>query len=137
MDPTAVRVDGRREAGRVVSRGQLLLFEGRVEPLAQRTFYVYFRRGSGQPRARSPIVRQYAANPAMPGGQSQEAVHDVAAGRLSAVAQKLRQSDQESPISRSGDKLPEHWSGGAEGQRIAGVKMGFDGRGFSARAAWK
>jgi hypothetical protein len=124
VDPGDLRlVDGPRpiESYRV---GRMLLFEGRVEPRSRRTFYVYLRRGVGPSKSAEPIVRAYAANPALPGGQSQEAVRDVAADDyrrlLKSPANRIRNADF-----TSGDKRPEHWSGALDGLRIAGVKMGF------------
>jgi hypothetical protein len=124
VDPDDIRVAAGTKRIASYRVGRLLLFEGRVEPRSRRTFYVYFRRGSGQPKGMEPAVRQYAANPALPGGQSQEAVRDVAAGDyrrlLGSGGNRIKNADF-----ASGDKLPEHWLGGAEGLRIAGVKMGF------------
>jgi hypothetical protein len=132
VDPDDIRVvDGTQ---RVASYriGRLLLFEGQVAPRSQRTFYVYFRRGSGESKSIEPVVREYAANPALPGGQSKEAVRDVAAEDY----QRLLRSPSnriENADFAAGDKLPEHWAGGIEGLRIPGVKMGFAAPGLFGR----
>ena len=137
VDPGDIRVMDGTKRVKSYHMGRLLLFEGQVERRSQRTFYVYFRRGNGESKNTEPIVREYAANPALPGGQSKEAVRSVAAEDykrlLCSPSNRIKNADF-----ASGDKLPERWSGGIEGLRIAGVKMGFAEAGaFSASAAWK
>ncbi|MGO8751481.1 MAG: glycoside hydrolase domain-containing protein [Thermoguttaceae bacterium] len=123
VDAAAVRVmDGTK---RVASFrvGNLLLFDGRAEPLTQHTFYVYFRRGTGAASTAEPGVPEYAANPALPGGQSKESPQAI----LPADYQRLLNSPRnliKNPDFESGDPLPDHWFGGAKEQRPAGAKMG-------------
>jgi hypothetical protein len=123
VDSGDLRVMGGLKRVESYRLGRLLLFAGQVESRSRRTFYVYLRRGNSRPQSAEPIVRQYAANPALPGGQSQEAMRaaptDDYRRLLKSPDNRIKNADF-----TAGAKLPEHWSGGTEGSRIRGVKMG-------------
>jgi acetone carboxylase gamma subunit len=122
-DAASVRVmDGDRllEAQRL---GDLVLCRQRIEPRTRQTLYVYFRVGAPSVTTSGQIgARQYAANPALPGGETREAISGMARGEYMRLL--------ESPLNRvrnpsfeQGEALPEGWVGSAEGQQPAGTRM--------------
>lgn len=124
IDPEALQVmDGTQvlESHRL---GDLVLFRRPVEAQTRRTLHVYFR--AGAPRravAEQPGVRQYAANPALPGGETREAVKGIALGEYARLLDSPLNLVR-NPSFEQGDALPEGWPGGAEGERPAGTTMG-------------
>ena len=112
--------------------GRLLLFEGSVDAMTRRTFYVYFRRGPGAVATPEATKQSYAANPALPGAAAQETRQNAPVAEyqrlLASQANRVKNPDFE-----AGDPLPEHWSGGAKNQHPAAVEMGLDSRGLFGR----
>lgn len=106
MNAAATRVmDGARAVPHF-QVGDLLLFEGGAPAHTARTYYVYL---STQPGAKTAASLGYAA--------------------LLASPRNLAKN----PSFESGDDQPDAWPGGAEGQRPAGVTMGFDQPGLFGR----
>lgn len=134
IDSGAQRVmDGASEVA-CYRLGRMLLFEGKVEPNTRRTFHVYFRAGNARVAGETAPV-EYAANPALPGGGMEQAERGVSREdyqRLLASPANLLKN----PSFETGEKLPEHWSGGAKGQRpeFAGMELAGPGL-FGQRAA--
>jgi hypothetical protein len=122
-DMSVVRVmDGEKpvESFRV---GNLLLFESRAKPRTQHTYYVYFRQGSGTGKFAGPVVRDYAANTALPGGQSKHSTQATAPAEYRRLLQSPRNLIK-NPSFELGDSLPIDWPGGAKDQRPTGSEMG-------------
>ena len=110
IDPERVSV---MEGGQPVTFhriGQMLLFPGSVAPRTRKTFAVYFAPGTGGPAAPEAGARSYAANPALPGGETRESVSGVVraeyARLVASGANLVRNPDFE-----SGDALPAEWRG--------------------------
>jgi hypothetical protein len=121
IDPERLSV---REGGQPVPFhriGQTLLFPGGVAPRTRKTFAVYFAPGTGRNAAQESAVRNYAANPALPGGETRESVAGVVraeyARLLASGANLVRNPDFE-----SGDGVPSDWHG-AENKRDDRVQM--------------
>jgi hypothetical protein len=122
IDPTAVRVMAGRSQVESFRLGDLVLFRQRVEPLARQTLHVYFRAGSAGAGVGQVGPRQYAPNPALPGGDTREAVQ----GPVRSEYERLLASPLNlvrNPSFEEGDGLPAGWAGGAEGERPAGTVM--------------
>ncbi|MCX7009028.1 MAG: DUF4091 domain-containing protein, partial [Kiritimatiellaeota bacterium] len=132
------RLNGRVNGGRVavfsgaqpvaVHRiGDLLLFPGNVAARTRQTFSVYFGADAAQATRTENTVRNYAANPALPGGETREAAGGVAhteyARLLASGANLLRNPDFE-----SGATLPDAWTGAEN--KSAGVQMDLDAPGL-------
>lgn len=134
LSPALARLSGRIDAENpVVSDGaqtlaahrigQTLLFPVRIEPLTRRTFHLYFHRGDSRTAASPAARREYAANPALPGGETREVVPvDVRAGYASLLASPLNLL--RNPSFEAGETFPTNWTG-AENKPGA-VAMGFE-----------
>lgn len=121
-DPGAVRVmDGAREL-ESCRLGSLVLFRHRVEPRTRHTLHLYLRAGAAGTAPAEAGAREYAANPALPGGETREALSATAradyARLLDSPMNLVRNPDFE-----AGGELPDVWAGGAEGQRPEGTRM--------------
>jgi hypothetical protein len=134
-DPDRIAV---MDGGRTVpfSRlGTVVLFPATIEPHTRRTFHVGFRAGPARAAAAGPSAREYAANPALPGGETREAVTGVARAeyeRLMASGANLARNSS----FESGADTPEHWDGAAPRGGKDGVAMAAEPPGlFGARAA--
>jgi hypothetical protein len=123
IDPDAVRVlDGSREVASY-RLGSLVLFRQRVEPLTRHTLHVYFRAGgAAAAMAGQAGAREYAANPALPGGETREAAQGVARNEYARLLESPLNLAR-NPSFEQGEALPEAWTGGAEGQRPADTRM--------------
>jgi hypothetical protein len=112
--------------------GKLVLFEGQVEPRTRRTFHVYFRVRAGASKPSETGPREYAPNPALPRGQTQEAASSLAREDFARLLERTGNLVK-NPSFELGDKLPEHWAGGAEAERPKGARMGFAEPGLFGR----
>ena len=101
--------------------GQTLLISGSVAPRSRKTLAVYFAPGTGGVAAQENAVRNYAANPALPGGETRESVGGVSraeyARLLASDANLVRNPDFE-----NGEGVPTDWHG-AEKLRDDRVQM--------------
>lgn len=144
ITPALSRLSGRIDPARIVVMdgaktaaihriGNMILLPGSIAPHTRRTFHVYFRNGSARPATVESGAKTYAANPALPGGETKEAVSGVArdgyARLLESPANLLKNASFE-----TGGKVPAEWNGGES--KSDRVQMGFDSPGlFGARCA--
>jgi len=122
IDPDVVRVMDRERVVESYRLGSLVLFRQRVEALTRHTLHVYFRAGSPGGVAGQAGAREYAANPALPGGETREAAQGVARSEYARLLDSPLNLVR-NPSFEQGEALPEAWSGGAEGQRPADTRM--------------
>ncbi len=115
--------------------GTIVLFPATIEARSRRTFHVHFRPGGARTSTAGPSVREYAANPALPGGETREAVTGVARTeyeRLLNSAANLAKN----PSFESGPAVPDAWTGAEPRGGTSGVDMAAEAPGlFGARAA--
>ncbi|MBM4155018.1 MAG: DUF4091 domain-containing protein [Lentisphaerae bacterium] len=114
--------------------GTIVLFPATVEGRSLRTFHVCFRPGDGRASSAGPAVREYAANPALPGGETREAVTGVERAeyeRLLSGAANLARN----PSFESGAGTPEDWTGAEPRVGAGRADMAAEAPGlFGARA---
>jgi hypothetical protein len=123
IDPDAVRVFAGSQRLESYRLGSLVLFRQRIEPLTRHTVYVYFHAGaSATATAAKPGAQEYAANPALPGGETREAAEGIAREEYARLLESPLNLAR-NPSFEQGQTLPEAWTGGAEGQRPAETRM--------------
>jgi acetone carboxylase gamma subunit len=123
IDASTVRVMAGSQPLESYRLGDLLLFRQRIEPHTRQTLHVYFQVGKPAPAAAGqPGARQYAANPALPGGETHEAITSIARAEYARLLENPLNRVR-NPSFEQGEALPDAWAGGAEGQRPAGAQM--------------
>ncbi len=105
-----------------------ILFPGRIEARSRHTFEIYFAPGAARPAGAESGTKEYAANPALPGGETKEAVSGVVRDEYRKLVESPANLVKNSSF-EAGDKLPADWTG-AENLRDARVQMGLDSPGF-------
>ena len=121
MDLSAARVTDGGQPVPSYCLGKALLFEGRVEPMCRKTFYIYFRRATAPAKTAQPGVQQYAANPAMPGGELPTAAASVTPADYARLLRSPWNCVRNADFA-AGDPLPEKWLGAVK-PRPGGVEM--------------
>ncbi len=103
--------------------GDVLLTHVRIPPRSVLTLHAYRTptRSGGRPVG-GVRAKDYAPNPAVPGGMNRSAVTMDPAQCAALLASPLNLV--KNPSFEEGESLPAHWPGGAEGGRPAGTEMG-------------
>jgi len=102
--------------------GDTVLFEATVPAKSVATMYLYPVHASGhKPKVQSQAV-EYAPNPAVPGGMNRK-TETMEPAEYAALLGSQRNLVRNASFEK-GDRLPDAWAGGAEGQRPPGTELG-------------